>query len=70
MGEKQTWIAQEVLQRWKGWLQTPPAPPPLQAPTRSRVAHPLVQAVTLEFHYSHSELDYSCPTNLGPRYLT
>ena len=46
-GPAQTQIAQEVLRRQKGWLQTTP---PLQAPTH--IAHPLVQAVTLEFHYT------------------
>ena len=34
-GPAQTQTAQEVLQRQKGWLQTPPHPP-FQAPTRSR----------------------------------
>ena len=47
-GPAQTEIAQEVLQRQKGWLQTAPL---CSRNPRTHVAHLLVQAVTLEFHY-------------------
>ena len=47
-GPAQTQTAQEVLRRQKGWLLTTPR----SRHPHTHVAHPLVQAVTLEFHYS------------------
>jgi len=46
----QTQTAQEELQRQKGWLQT--TLPPRSRHPHTHIAHSLVQAVTLEFHYN------------------